>query len=85
MLQFIHEQLEFKNRHKLAKIHEKITNIRSDYIHKVSNKIINENQVIISEDLQIRNMIKTHELASRIVDVSWYELTRQLSSKAHWL
>jgi len=73
-----------KNKHKLAKTHEKIANIRSDYLHKVSNKIISENQVIISEDLQIRNMIKNHKLASRIADVSWYELMRQLSYKAHW-
>ena len=73
-----------KIKHKLAKCHEKISNIRCDYLHKVSHKIISENQVIITEDLKIKNMIKNHKLAMYITDVSWYELTRQLAYKAYW-
>ena len=73
-----------KIKDKLAKCHEKISNIRCDYLHKVSHKIISENQVIIIEDLQVKNMIKNHKLASSIIDVSWYELTRQLAYKAKW-
>ena len=73
-----------KIKHKLSKCHEKISNIRCDYLHKVSHKIISENQVIITEDLQVKNMIKNHKLASSIADVSWYELTRQLSYKCEW-
>lgn len=73
-----------KVKQKLAKVHEKMKNIRNDYLHKVSYKIVNENQVIITENLQIKNMMKNHKLASSISDVSWHELTRQLSYKSEW-
>ena len=46
--------------------------------------ILSENQVIVSENLQIKNMVKDHHLAKGISDVSWYELTRQLEYKAKW-
>ncbi|MCB6494690.1 transposase, partial [Coprococcus catus] len=69
---------------KIALCHEKITNSRKDYLHKISHEIISENQVIVSENLQIQNMVKDHHLAKAISDVSWYELTRQLEYKAKW-
>lgn len=73
-----------KKKKEIAICHEKITNIRKDYLHKISHEIVSENQVIVSENLQIKNMVKNHHLAKSISDVSWYELTRQLEYKSKW-
>jgi len=74
----------YKAKKKIALCHEKIRNTRKDYLHKISHGIISENQVIVSENLQIKNMVKNRHLAKAISDVSWYELTRQLEYKAKW-
>lgn len=73
-----------KQRIKVANIHEKIHNTRIDNLHKVSHKLISENQVIVSEDLAVSNMVKNHKLAKAITDCGWYELTRQLQYKSDW-
>ena len=73
-----------KQRIKVARIHEKIHNTRIDNLHKISHKLISENQVIVSEDLAVSNMVKNHNLAKAISDCGWYELTRQISYKAEW-
>lgn len=73
-----------KQRIKVAKIHEKIHNTRIDNLHKISHKLISENQVIVSEDLAVNNMVKNHNLAKAILDCGWHELTRQINYKSDW-
>lgn len=74
----------YKKRKQIALCYEKISNTRKNYLHKISHEIVSENQVIVSENLQIKNMVKNHNLAKLISDVSWYELARQLEYKAKW-
>lgn len=73
-----------KQRKVVAKLHEYIANSRKDYLHKVSKKLIDENQVIIAESLSIKNMMSNHCLAKSIQDASWGELLRQLKYKSKW-
>lgn len=73
-----------KQRIKVARIHEKISNTRKDYLHKISHQLVSENQVIVTEDLAVSNMVKNHNLAKAISDCGWYELTKQLQYKSDW-
>ena len=73
-----------KYRHKLYRIHEKIANQRTDFLHKLSTKIINENQVICLEDLDVKSMLQNKQLARSISDVSWSKFVNMLIYKANW-
>jgi putative transposase len=73
-----------KTKQKLAKLHEKVKNKRKDYQHKVSTKLIRENQTICLENLNVSGMIKNHNLAQAISDVSWSTFVNMLEYKAEW-
>ena len=69
---------------KLAKHHQLIANPRNDFQHKVSAKLISENQALALKDLNVKGMVKNHCLAQSISDVGWYGFINKLTYKAEW-
>lgn len=67
---------------KVARLFEKISNTRTDYLHKVSLDIVRNYDIICIEDLNIKGMVKNHRLARQISDVAWGEFVRMLAYKA---
>ncbi|HEX2911929.1 MAG TPA: RNA-guided endonuclease TnpB family protein [Chloroflexia bacterium] len=73
-----------KARQKVARIHAQIKDRRTDFLHKLTTHLINENQIVAVESLAVKNLLQNHHLAKAIADVGWGELIRQLSYKAAW-
>ncbi len=70
-----------KARKLVARVHQRISNSRQDFLHKLSHKLVNENQVIVVEDLAVKNMVKNHCLATAISDCGWSSFVGMLNYK----
>ncbi|MGL4621447.1 MAG: RNA-guided endonuclease InsQ/TnpB family protein, partial [Chroococcidiopsis sp.] len=74
----------YKARLEVAKIHAKIKDARTDFLHKLTTDLVRANGVIAIEDLAVRNMVRNHKLARSISDAAWGEMFRQLEYKCEW-
>lgn len=73
-----------KARIKVARIHEKISKQRNDFLHKLSHRLVRENQSIFAEDLYVKGITANHHLAKSVADSGWGEFLRQVKYKSEW-
>ena len=83
-----HKQKGSKNRKKaqlkVAKLHQKIVNKRTDFLHKLSTRLVRENQAIAREDLNVKGMMQNHKLARSISEVAWTQFDSMCTYKTEW-
>ncbi|MFI6265911.1 RNA-guided endonuclease InsQ/TnpB family protein [Micromonospora sp. NPDC051006] len=73
-----------KARLAVARIHARIADRRRDHLHKLSTRLVRENQTVVIEDLGVRNMLANHSLARAISDAAWTQLRNMIEYKAAW-
>ena len=73
-----------KARRKVAKVHARIADRRRDFLHKLSTRLVHENQVVVIEDLTVRNLLKNGRLARAVSDAAWTDLRMMLEYKCAW-
>jgi putative transposase len=73
-----------KARRKVAKVYARLTDRRRDHLHKLTTRLVRENQTVVIEDLTVRNMVKNHSLARAISDAAWRDMRTMLEYKCAW-
>jgi putative transposase len=73
-----------KARRKVAKLHARVADRRRDFLHKLSTRLVRENQVVVIEDLTVRNLLKNGRLARAVSDAAWTDLRMMLEYKCAW-
>ncbi|MDQ0596045.1 IS605 OrfB family transposase [Streptomyces canus] len=73
-----------KARCKVARVHARITDRRRDFLHKLTTRLVRENQTVVIEDLTVRNMVRNHKLARAVSDAAWSDMRTMLEYKSAW-